>query len=437
MSMYAFLAGMLTGGVVLGAALWLRRAAAIRQTSLRQAGLIAAGLLATFALAASVIYLTINRPRMEPARSPAAAPHAVGASDAVAQAQSMEAATAGLAARLARGGGSDQEWELLAKSYDFLSKPEEARLAREHKVSPAAVAEGSAGAPAGPSMRDALEAVAEAGAAGTQGDDATAREKLEQKLKSNPKDVGALLALAALDQNARQYAKALERYRLVIAAKGMTADAWADYADALAALAGGSLAGEAAEAIDKALMLDPRHEKALWLKASHAYQEHRYADALGLWKTLRASLPAGSADISAVDSNIAEAAQLAGAPAAATPAAAAVAVTGTVSIDSHLASQVGSDATLFIYARAAGGQGPPLAVMRVPAGSWPVSFRLDDSMAMLATRKLSQFDQVIVEARVSRSGQAAPTTGDLYVTSEVIRPADGRKLTLVISQKIG
>jgi cytochrome c-type biogenesis protein CcmH len=206
----------------------------------------------------------------------------------------------------------------------------------------------------------------------------------------------------------------------------------------LAALSGGSLAGEAAQAIEHSLALDPTNEKAQWLKASRALQEHRYTEALALWKTLRASLPAGSPDIAAVDSNIGEAAQLAGGGAAAPAAAAAssVTVSGTVSIDKQLAAQVKSGATLFIYARAAGQPGPPLAVMRTAAGSWPVSFKLDDSMAMMPGRSLSQFDKVIVEARVSVSGQAAPSPGDLYVMSDVIRPSDGKALALVISRKI-
>ena len=94
-------------------------------------------------------------------------------------------------------------------------------------------------------------------------------------------------------------------------------------------------------------------------------------------------------------------------------------------------------ATLFIYAKAADSPGPPLAVLRVSAGNWPVSFRLDDSMAMLPSRRLSQFQKVIVEARISRSGQATPATGDLYVTSDTVDPSSGKKLALVINHQIG
>jgi tetratricopeptide (TPR) repeat protein len=122
------------------------------------------------------------------------------------------------------------------------------------------------------------------------------------------------LALAAARRRSRDYAGAREAYSQVIQRNAMTADSWADYADALASLPGGSLGGEAESAIQRALSLDPNHPKALWLEASHAYEEHRYSDALVLWKRLRAVLREDSPDVGIVDANIAESAQLAGTP---------------------------------------------------------------------------------------------------------------------------
>ena len=119
------------------------------------------------------------------------------------------------------------------------------------------------------------------------------------------------------------------------------------------------------------------------------------------------------------------------------PQVATTEISGTVSIESRLASRVARDATLFIYAKAADSPGPPLAVLRLTARDWPVSFRLDDSLAMIPSRRLSQFQRVVVEARISRSGQAAPAPGDLYVTSDIIDPSSGKKLALVISHEIG
>ena len=46
----------------------------------------------------------------------------------------MSSAIASLQGRLAKGGGSADDWELLAKSYEFLGRPEDAAKARAHQL---------------------------------------------------------------------------------------------------------------------------------------------------------------------------------------------------------------------------------------------------------------------------------------------------------------
>ncbi|HEX9474639.1 MAG TPA: hypothetical protein VF931_10630 [Steroidobacteraceae bacterium] len=58
---------------------------------------------------------------------------------------SMDNAVAGLERRLAGGGGSDGDWELLAKSYEFLGRPDDAAAARRKQL-PASATTGSAAA---------------------------------------------------------------------------------------------------------------------------------------------------------------------------------------------------------------------------------------------------------------------------------------------------
>lgn len=271
-------------------------------------------------------------------------------------------------------------------------------------------------------------------------------------LPAEASEVDVWLVRATEYRRQREYAAARDAYAKVVQLNGMNADTWADYADVLASASGGSLKGDAAAAIDKALSLDGSHAKALWLRASLAHQEERYGDALANWERLRAVLPAGSSDERIVDANVAEARALVvgssqaraatalAKPANARPGEAATAagaeVNGTVSIDSKLAGRVPGGATLFIYAKAANSPGPPLAVLRQTAGAWPVAFRLDDTLAMIPTRRLSQFDAVVVEARISRSGQAAPAAGDFYVTSGVLHPRERKPLQLVISREV-
>jgi cytochrome c-type biogenesis protein CcmH len=52
-------------------------------------------------------------------------------------------------------------------------------------------------------------------------------------------------------------------------------------------------------------------------------------------------------------------------------------------------------------------------VLRKQVKDLPLTFTLDDSMAMAEGRTLSAAGQVIVGARISRSGNPMPASGDL------------------------
>jgi cytochrome c-type biogenesis protein CcmH len=373
---------------------------------------------AAFAAVVLIIYRTLGHPdALEPSAAMATPPHPGARQPAPGdQAQSLESVATQLEERLMREGGSDGDWQLLAQTYEVMGRPDDASRIRAHAAAVGKTAPQPAVPPASTETTAALEA----------------------QVAKTPRDAGAWLELATLYRHQRQFDKSRAAFDRLVALRAMTADSWADYADVLATLAGGSLTGEPARAIDRALALNAQHPKALWLKASLAHEQGRYRDSLAVWKQLRATLPPKSPDLAIIDANIAEATALAQAPSGSTvaPATRMVQVSGTVSIDKSLAAQVAPGATLFIYAKAADSPGPPLAVLRTSASSWPVSFRLDDTLAMMPARKLSDFNRVIVEARISRSGQATPAPGDLYTQSPVFAPTEGKELQLVISRVI-
>jgi cytochrome c-type biogenesis protein CcmH len=195
--------------------------------------------------------------------------------------------------------------------------------------------------------------------------------------------------------------------------------------------------------INKALSLDPNHAKSLALAGSAAMERRDFAAAINYWERLQTQLPADSEDAKMIVNGLAEARQMLAhikggkppmmaqgemPPAMAAPsapvqqAAGKERITGRVTLSDALKGKVSPDDTVFVLARAAEGPKMPLAILRKQVRDLPLTFELDDSMAMAPQMKLSAFDQVVVVARISKAGSAMPQPGDALGMSNPLRP---------------
>jgi cytochrome c-type biogenesis protein CcmH len=77
----------------------------------------------------------------------------------------------------------------------------------------------------------------------------------------------------------------------------------------------------------------------------------------------------------------------------------------------------------------------PVAVLRAKVKDLPLTFRLDDSLAMAPTMKLSGQKEVVVAARVSKSGNAIAQPGDLAGQSAPVAPG-AHDLSIVIGDVV-
>jgi len=253
-------------------------------------------------------------------------------------------------------------------------------------------------------------------------------EKLAQRLQNRPDDaegwamLGRSYRVLGRNEDAAQaFAKAGD----VVASDPRLL---VDYAESLALAHGGNLQGKPAELVARALELDPGNPLALMLSGAVSFQREDYVGAIRQWEKVQGLLAPGSDEARAVGDSIATARELAAKPPAqaaakapAGKAAGGARVAGTVRLAVELASKAAPTDTVFVFARAAGGPGTPLAVMRRQVKDLPLEFALDDSMAMAPERKLSAAQEVVVGARVSRSGNPMPQSGDLQGLSKPVK----------------
>jgi len=136
-------------------------------------------------------------------------------------------------------------------------------------------------------------------------------EQLAERLKQNPNDAQGWTMLARSYMMQEKFADAAAAYEKLTALNAKDADAWADYAEALALANGKNLAGKPTEAINKALQINPAHQKALDLAGTAAYQAGDYQKAVDYWQKLLKALPAGSEELKAVTEQITKAKELA------------------------------------------------------------------------------------------------------------------------------
>jgi cytochrome c-type biogenesis protein CcmH len=79
----------------------------------------------------------------------------------------------------------------------------------------------------------------------------------------------------------------------------------------------------------------------------------------------------------------------------------------------------------------------PLAMVTKTAKDLPLNVTLDDSQAMLPTAKLSQYQEVIISARISKTGTAAPQTGDVFGETGVIKINEvSQPIKIIINQLV-
>jgi len=241
------------------------------------------------------------------------------------------------------------------------------------------------------------------------------------------------------------------------------------YAEAIAANHDSVLTGRPAELIRAALKIDPGHTGARWLEGLVSFQANHYDQAIRQWEALLAHFNPERTEAKELRRYIAQAHNRAGPkskqapeqvpaatetadtaqgilhpgtadvakpkpPTAPRPTVATIGIKVAVSLAESLWPQANINDSLFVYAKAATGPPMPLAVHRGHVRDLPLTVTLHNGMAVVPTIQLSEFDQVTVGARISKSGQATPGSGDLEGEVSMVKPGQASIVEVVISR---
>ena len=212
----------------------------------------------------------------------------------------------------------------------------------------------------------------------------------------------------------------------------------------------GRLTRDSAHLISRVLREQPDHQGALMLFGFGAFNTGLYDEAIGAWERLLALRDPESEGVRLLRTSIARARELRDQreqqPASvasstgtetSTPAQTPPRIAVTVDLSPELEQRLAPEDTLFIFAKAAQGPPMPLAAVRQRAEGFPVQVVLDDSQAMLPSMKLSDFEEVVVGARISKAGDVMAKPGDLQGLSDRLTLAAGsQSVSVVIDQVV-
>ena len=214
------------------------------------------------------------------------------------------------------------------------------------------------------------------------------------------------------------------------------------YTQASVMLNDGKLTPELKRSLESLIKRNPENPKAYMTLGMAAFQGGDFAGAIEVWQQYLQRPDKDERAAELLERSIAVAQkQMESAPQSGeqTPATGGEkpSLMVTVNVADAVRQKLAATDTLFVYAKAVSGPPMPLAVVRQPVGQWPVQARLSDENAMTPMATLSKFSEVIVQARISATGNAIPQSGDWTGPTQVIKLQPGEQaIALEINAQI-
>jgi len=248
-------------------------------------------------------------------------------------------------------------------------------------------------------------------------------DQLKARLREDPDNAQGWYLLGRSYMSQRRFGEAVTAYQRTYDLVGEDAGVLFALADALAMQNNGVMQGEPEQLVARGLEISPRDPTGLWLMGLAAEQRQDYQTAYDAWTTLLPLISNDTESVAEVRKLIHMVEQRDPTLAQRDPGLTATApeirvLTVSVNLADVLRQKAAPEDSVFVYAKALNGPPMPLAVKRLSVRDLPAQVTLSDSDAMIPSMKLSSFDQIVIGARVSKTGNPVAQAGDLFVEIE-------------------
>lgn len=298
--------------------------------------------------------------------------------------------------------------------------------------------------------------------------------KLEDRIKENGGTAEEWAMLARSHKYLKEYTQAANAFAVALDQDSNNAQLMLERAEMLALSNNQRFTPQAMELVLKAYELQPHNPNVLWFAGVAEYQSGNYRKAIEHLTTLlplvikdenaiksvtgyvsqaRQQLIAAGEQVPALEELLGSKVMLAVAqqskaqssspqPTTTQQAKQSTASAGikrleiAVEISDSVRNKFNAGDIVFVYAKAKQGPRMPLAAQRMTLAELPATIVLDDTMGMVAGMNIGAFDQLVVSARVSRSGSAIAQSGDFIGSIDVNAKNAATLLNVVIETVI-
>jgi cytochrome c-type biogenesis protein CcmH len=217
---------------------------------------------------------------------------------------------------------------------------------------------------------------------------------------------------------------------------------------------------EARELVLKAYALEPGNANVLWFAGVAEYQHGNYHQAIqhltrllplakgedDVIKSLTKVIIQSRQQLIAAGEKVPELEELLGTKAMASDQSSTTATSSAVAsitrlqiavdVSDEVRQKFDAGDVVFVYAKAKQGPRMPLAAQRMTLAELPATVVLDDNMAMVDGMNLSAFEQLVVSARVTKTGAAIAQSGDFIGRIDVVDKKSSSIINVVIDTAI-